>query len=96
MPTPPSTGYAPLHTTAPVAHSTPPAASPVSLHWRRGIRSARLMAALSSRPRTPRYSLPAPATTRTAPQLTAHPAMIDAVTWLMPTTCYGYELTWKQ
>ncbi len=80
MPAPPSTGYAPLHTSTPVTHSTPPAASPVSLHWRRGIRSARLMAVISSRFRMPRYSLFAPATTRTAPQLKAHPEMIDAMT----------------
>ena len=77
---PPSTGYAPLHTSTPVTHSTPPAASPNSLHWRRGIRSARLMAVISSRFRVPRYSLLAPATTRTAPQLTAHPEMTDSMT----------------
>jgi hypothetical protein len=57
-----------------------------SLHGRRGIRSARRMAVISSSPRMPRYSLLAPATTRTAPQLTAHPEMTDPMTWLIPIT----------
>ena len=77
---PPSTGYAPLHTTAPTTHSMPPAVSPSSLHCRRGIRSARLMAVMSSSPRMPRYSLLAPATPRNAPQLTAYPEMTDPMT----------------
>lgn len=77
---PPSAGYAPLHTTAPVTPSVPPAASPNSLHCRRGIRSARLMAVMSSSPCMPRYSLLAPATARTAPQLAAHPAITDPMT----------------
>jgi hypothetical protein len=64
----------------------PPEASPNSLHCRRGIRSARLMAVISSNPRMPRYSLLVPATIRTAPQLAAHPAMADPITWLIPIT----------
>ena len=78
--TPPSTGYAPLHTSAPATHSTPPAVRPNSLHCRDGIRSARLMAVKSSNPRMPRYNLLVPATTRTAPQLAAHPAMAEPIT----------------
>ncbi len=77
---PATAGYAPLQTSTPAAHSTPPAAQVRCLHRCRGIRSARLMAVPSSRPRAARYSLPAPATARVAPQLTAQPAMTDAVT----------------
>ena len=77
---PPTAGYAPLQTSTPAAHSTLPAAQVRCRHRSRGIRSARLMAVVSSRPRAPRYSLPAPATARVAPQLTAQPAATDAMT----------------
>ena len=85
-PTPPSTCDARLHTSTPIASSAAPTASSARLHWCRGIRSARLMAVAPSAPRAPRYSLLAPATTRTAPQLTTSPATKDDVTWLTPTT----------
>ena len=77
---PPTAGYAPRQTSTPAAHSTPPAAQVRCLHRCRGIRSARLMAVVSSRPRAARCSLPAPATARVAPQLTAKPAVTDAIT----------------
>jgi len=51
---PPSSGYSPLHTAAPTTHSVPAAARINSLHRRRDIRSARLMAVMSSSPRVPR------------------------------------------
>ena len=74
------TGCTPLHTTAPTTHSMPPVVSPNSRHCRRGIRSARLMAVMSSSPLIPRYSLLVPAKAITAPQLTAHPEMTDSMT----------------
>ena len=88
MPAPPRAGCVRLHTSRPVAHSRPPAASSARLHLRRGIRSTRLMAVPPSRSRAPRYSLPAPATTRTAPQLTTQPATIDDATWLTSTASH--------
>ena len=76
-PAPPSTGAAPLHTSTPIANSTAPTASSARLHRFRGIRSARRIAVAPSTPGAPQYSLLAPATTRTTPQLTTNPAAID-------------------
>ena len=72
--TPPSTGYTPAHTTTPATHSAAPATASTRRQLRLLTPSTRRTALSPGTRRAARYSLLAPATTSSPPQLATHPA----------------------
>src|SRR5580704_6580973 len=82
----PGSGDAPAHTATPVATSKTPAACSTRRQRGRDIRSARRMAVSPSKPRAARYTLLAPATMSSTPQLAANPPASCDAPWSITTT----------